>query len=183
MTVEPKSNGLIIVTCKPGSESSACYEVGDLLFPHNTHVKVEKTGFPGVIVAQTHMDPYRAYSIILTNLTSYVLKAYPLVSLNRILELVAGLLSREKLEVSLRCELRGRRGECSQALKAVTDALRRAGVRVTAGRTQYTLHIEGVENLQGYSLLPSDCENLSKVYENEKLKKTCLEFVRGILSR
>jgi len=177
---EIKVKGLIVATCKPGAEESACYEIGDLLFHHDMRIEVEKAKFPGVVVVRTSMDSYEAFKIILSNITSYTLKAYPLASLERVLELVAKLPGREKLEVSLRCELRGRREECPQAMKTLANMLESAGVKL-GRRSKYALHIQGVGRLQGYSLLPSNCENLSKVYESEKLRSLCLDFVSRVL--
>ncbi len=159
----------LIVTCNSGRENKAKLEVGDVLFYYDEEVFVkESKKHRGVLAVYTKINPYNAYRILVVNTLAYPQRIVPVVSLED-LSIIAKEL--EINAVGVRCEARGMYHACRELSE---KALEKLGIK--AGKGEYTLHIESIENYTGYSILPAKCDSYNKVlYDNQLLKK-CIKF-------
>lgn len=164
----------ILVTTKPGSEEKASFEIGDVLFIYDNLVEVEKTVFPGTIIVYTQLFPTKAYRLIAGRTTSYILRLVPDLGLKSSLQ-VTQIISPKKVHV--KCETRGTNKDiCKETYKKIVNI---KGIEVTTKKkSEIIFHVETVYEKKFFSVMPKDCDSISKLINSVSLKRKCIEFMR-----
>lgn len=173
--------GSLISTCKPGSEKQAVLELGDALYRRDPRVAPTQTRYPGTVWVETSIPSFEAYLLIIGRILITPLRLVPLLkpeSLPQTLER-AGVLSEVSQGVAVRCELRGRRQQCTGLAESLARSI--AAPIIARSRARYVLHIEGVDERWGTSVLPRDCDVLERVYADSQLKRRCLGFAKNVI--
>ena len=172
--------GLLIATSKPGAENKAALELGDALFRRDPSVETWVTRFPGTVVVATGIESLDAYIILVGTPLSTPLRLVPLLDpdkLSQVLRATPTLAGEGRVHV--RCELRGRKGECRQVEATL---LRELGLTpVSRSRAPLVLHIEGVDDLWGASLLPRGCDSTETIYGEPGARRQCVSFAKKVL--
>ncbi len=172
----PSSTPILIITCKPGGELKASLEIGDALFKYDTTVRVEPQGHHrGVVLVWSKLPPYKAYALLVSQVLSYPYRIVPLFPDPHQLKPLVTKLREQIACVNIRCEARGALDKCNElTLKALTTL----GLRMCRKKREgkHTLHIEGADDIIGYSILPDNCDNYNKTLQDNNHKRKCIEF-------
>jgi len=177
MLVDMQSNVTkILVTSKPGSEEKTVFETGDILFIHDSLVEIERTRFPGTIIVYTRLPPTKAYRLLVGRTTSYILRIVPDFGFKKSV-LITQQISPKKMYI--RCETRGTTKEiCKETNKILMNI---EGIEITTKKkSEIVFHIETVHEQKFFSVMPKDCDSISKIIGDIQLKRSCLEFMRKI---
>lgn len=172
--------GLLIATTRPGGEEHAALELGDALFRRDLHVDPRPSGFPGTVVVETRLDSLHAYLLLVGQVLSHTRRLVPLYPPHLLVNIARERVEPRSLEaVHVRCELRGRRGDCDAIVEGLLKAL--GSQHAPRSRASLVLHVEGVGERWGAMLLPRGCDSLDKLYGDTVLRRTCIGFVKKIM--
>ncbi|MCE4614328.1 MAG: hypothetical protein F7B60_02185 [Desulfurococcales archaeon] len=67
----------LIIHHQAGKEYWAEQEVGDILFPYDINVSIERTPYRGVLLVYTKVDPSRAYRLVENEILTSIDKVIP----------------------------------------------------------------------------------------------------------
>ncbi|MGC8557084.1 MAG: hypothetical protein ACP5ML_03475 [Fervidicoccus sp.] len=160
---------LILITTKINSENELINEVLSFFILKNVKFEERKAVYGGVVLFFTD-SPYFAYNLLISSVLSYPMKIYPLLSSDELLKVL------KKSEISVKyvnCEVRGvRKDLCKELEEKIKKEIK------FDRKSDIVLHIQGIKDYYGYSVLKRNCENYSKLLENEELRKSCFSFMR-----
>ncbi len=119
---------ILIVTCRAGSEDWCEEEIGNILFPHDPDIKIEKTRYPGLLIIYSDkIDPIKAYTYAYAFEYGFVEKIIPIYVYEKFTLENISLLERligfnERIKVKLR--IRGKRGLSTIVWRRIMDVLK-----------------------------------------------------------
>ncbi len=140
---------VLLVTCRAGNEDWCVEEIGNVLFPYDHMIRVEKTRYPGLIIVYSNLDPLKAYNYALPHEYGFVKKIIPILYIcsfsDEIFEKVDKLVKPgERVKVKLR--IRGRRGYSRIFWRKIMEVLKSKQARHDPS-SETCLYIEGVDDI------------------------------------
>lgn len=140
----------LLVTCRSTSIEMCEHEIGDVIYPRDPSVRVERSKYSGLLLVYTYLSPEKAYAITSHREYGFVENIIPV---NCVLEYPASSsVIRECLErivktrvVKVKVRSRGVRGISRELFKLVMGLLSGMGV-VHDTRSRTCLYVEVVES-------------------------------------
>lgn len=163
----------LVITCEKGKEEQALVEFLDCVYHVDLSVKVERTSFPGVLIAVSSLESRSLLRVLRSYSIKNVKRAVPVDRwvpatmshvLQAVLELCAGKL-KPPLTFAVRCSRRGKAFKSSLEVEVfVGDELRReSGCEVNLEEPDYVVCVEVIGNYAGVALLSKDEYELLKI--------------------
>ena len=154
---------ILLVTCIPGNEEMCEYEVGNVIYPYDPNVVIEKTVFKGLLIVKTKLDPIKAFNILTSREYGFVEKIIPFQKIiygskvDKIVEAALELVEKENVSdyICLQVRVRGIRGLSSTIWASLADKLREKGLRIS-NKAEKCVFVESINDLFGVSLLPKN---------------------------
>ncbi len=122
---------VLIVTCKPGNEEWCENEIGNVLFPLDPDIRIEKTKYSALLIVYSKIDPVKAYRHVKNYEYGFVANIVPVYYIARSFEELLSLIPRlvEGLSrVKVRLKVRGTRGRSKEYWARIKKVLGEKGV-------------------------------------------------------
>ncbi len=156
-------DGVLLITCSPGNEEMCEYEVGNVIYPYDPGVVIEKTMFKGLLIVKTKIDSIRAFNILTSREYGFVEKIIPFqkiihgTKVDKIVEAALELVEKENISdyICLQVRVRGIRGLSSTIWVSLANKLREKGIRIS-NKAEKCIFVESINDLFGVSLLPKN---------------------------
>ncbi|MEM1537301.1 MAG: THUMP domain-containing protein [Candidatus Nezhaarchaeales archaeon] len=165
-TLSKDHPSLIIITCEKGKEEQALIEFLDCVYHADLNVKVEKTSFPGVLIATSSIEPRSLLRVLRSYNVKNIKRAIPVdklvpADLDHVLQAALELCVKQLKPPStfaVKCERRGRAFRSSLEVEVLVgeELRRKLGCKVDLKRPDYLVCIEVVDGHAGVTLLSKD---------------------------
>jgi hypothetical protein len=165
----------LLVTVGHGKENQGALELGDALYHKDPKVRPLTTSFPGVLLLYTSLNPFRAYRLLISQILSYPHKIYPLTKNTYTIEK----LLQKNSEIEIRCEVRGNKEKCKKETAKIKKLAQKHRL-IIRPKSPIIIHIQGINETIGYTILPQKCENYDIIIENQALRKKCIEHSKNL---
>jgi biofilm PGA synthesis N-glycosyltransferase PgaC len=79
----------------------------------------------------------------------------------------------------IRCEVRGNKEKCKKETAKIKKLAQKHRL-IIRPKSPIIIHIQGINETIGYTILPQKCENYDIIIENQALRKKCIEHSKNL---
>jgi len=161
------NNLKLIVTTKPGKENVVELQVGDAIYFHDNDVRIVHTGYRGVLLVYTSLDPWQAFWKVMSNPIHGASRIVPVeicvqantsLIVNSLLKLVE---NKKVREVSLEVTVRGKHVDEDELKNMLRGSLLQKKILIKH-KAKHSAKVEVIDNIAIIAIIPKDIDKISK---------------------